>query len=182
MLPMYCGNNAADAGLLNGNKQLGTRYQCFRKGIGKGLNLPVDLNYNGAYNPIDPARVYCGNQNALPAGYDRMGNLSECLRKGVGVGKRQRAQQQNQGGGGGGGGGGGNFSPTTNVSKDEILKRKQNDIWSRTDQPIAVKVKEINLLFNLRLSNASQLRDGKLYNKIKNKQNEWLRMLIKFKV
>ena len=72
MLPTYCGNNALCPDLLNGNKQLGTRYQCFRKGLGKGLNLPIDPNYNGAYNPIDPSRVYCGNQNVLPAGYNRM--------------------------------------------------------------------------------------------------------------
>jgi len=177
MLPSYCGNNALFPDLLNGNKQLGTRYQCFKKGLGKGLNLPVDPNYNGPYNPIDPARVYCGNQNALPAGYDRMGNLSECLRKGIGVGKRQRAL-------GGGGAGGGGFSPKKYfpdkiVNENERLRKAQNYIWNQTNEPIAVKVNKINVIFTLRLSNANRLEEKNMYNKIKNKQNEWRKMLMK---
>ncbi len=46
----------------------------------------------------DPGpRLYCGNKDALPPGYDEMGDRYRCLRKGVGVGiytipeeKRQR--------------------------------------------------------------------------------------------
>ena len=208
MLPSYCGNNALFPDLLNGNKQLGTRYQCFKKGLGKGLNLPVDPNYNGPYNPIDPTRVYCGNQNVLPAGYDRIGNLSECLRKGIGVGKRQRALGGAGGGGGGGGGGaggggggaggggggggagggagggGGGFSPKKYFpdmigNQDQRLRKAQNDIWNRTNQPFDVKIEKINVIFSRRLSNANQLNEKNMYNKIKNKQNEWWKMLMK---
>ena len=41
---IYCGNNAKSVDILSGNKIIGTRYACMRKGIGKGLNLPVDNN------------------------------------------------------------------------------------------------------------------------------------------
>ncbi len=48
----------------NGTKILGTRYQCLKKGIGKGLNEPI-LKYNNDYEPIENVRIYCGN-GALP--------------------------------------------------------------------------------------------------------------------
>lgn len=93
MVQIYCGNNAMDINLLNGNMVLGTRYGCLRQGVGVGLNLPYDPKYNGAYMPIDQRSTYCGNQDILPAQYDIMGNLPQCLAKGVGIGKRQRALQ-----------------------------------------------------------------------------------------
>jgi len=87
----YCGNNSLEAGLVNGTKVLGTRYGCFRKGIGRGFHLPIDNNYMGEYEPIDNRRIYCGNQVQLPNGYNYMGNLPQCLVKGIGVGKRLQA-------------------------------------------------------------------------------------------
>jgi len=33
------------------------------------------------------SRLYCGDYSHLPASYDRMGSLKECLQKGIGVGK-----------------------------------------------------------------------------------------------
>jgi len=90
-MPIYCGNNALDSDVVNGTSQLGTRYSCMRKGIGTGLNLPYDAKYAGEYEPIDNRKIYCGNGDNLPDGYDRLGNLSQCLQKGVAIGKRQRA-------------------------------------------------------------------------------------------
>lgn len=90
-MPIYCGNNALDSDIMNGTSQLGTRYSCMRKGIGTGLNLPYDAKYAGEYEPIDNRKIYCGNGDNLPDGYDRLGNLSQCLQKGVAIGKRRRA-------------------------------------------------------------------------------------------
>jgi hypothetical protein len=93
MAEIYCGNNALHPDLLNGTKIMGTKYQCLKKGIGSGLNAPFDADYALPYQPIDDRKIYCGNQNLLPPGYDRMGNAPQCLQKGVGIGKVQRAQQ-----------------------------------------------------------------------------------------
>ena len=84
MANIYCGNNALFTGLVNGTHQIGTRYQCLRKGIGIGSNLDP---YEEPYEPIDDTRIYCGKQNILPNGYDRLGTPPECLRRGIGVGK-----------------------------------------------------------------------------------------------
>lgn len=93
MAQIYCGNNARDLQLLAGNVVLGTRYGCMRKGIGRGLYLPYDPKFAGAYMSIDQRRIYCGNQSALPARYDSMGNLAQCMQKGIGIGKRKKAEQ-----------------------------------------------------------------------------------------
>lgn len=95
MSTIYCGNNARSNDILNGNKVIGTRYGCLRKGIGKGLNSPVDNEYSGDYEPIDNRRIYCGNDVNLPEDYDLMGNLPQCLQKGIGIGKKQKATQSN---------------------------------------------------------------------------------------
>ena len=86
---LYCGNNARDEGLRNGIKILGTRYQCLKKGIGRGLNEPI-FNYNDEYEPIDDIKIFCGNGNVLPQNKDRFGTRDECLRKGFGVGQKQK--------------------------------------------------------------------------------------------
>jgi hypothetical protein len=91
MSQIYCGNNAQDLDLLSGNKVLGTRYKCMRKGVGVGLNSPRDPKFAGAYTAIDTRRIYCGDKPDLPSGYDSMGNLPMCLQKGVGIGKRINA-------------------------------------------------------------------------------------------
>lgn len=87
---IYCGNNGRDEGLLNGTKVLGTRYQCFKKGIGKGLKEPI-LDYTPNYEPIDDyPKIFCGNGNVLPQNKDQFGTRQECLRKGFGVGQKQK--------------------------------------------------------------------------------------------
>ena len=93
MSDIYCGNNAKSNDILNGNKVIGTRYGCLRKGIGKGKNSPVDNNYIGEYQAIDTRKIYCGKSENLPNGYDLMGNLPQCLQKGIGIGKKQKAIQ-----------------------------------------------------------------------------------------
>ena len=87
MSTIYCGNNAANTELLSGNSILGTRYECLKKGIGRGMNMPLDPTYGGQYIPIDERKMYCGTKNDLPKDYDYMGNLPHCLQKGVGIGK-----------------------------------------------------------------------------------------------
>jgi hypothetical protein len=93
MAQTYCGNNAQNPDLLAGNVVLGTPYGCMRKGIGRGLHMPYDPSFAGAYVPIDQRRYYCGKQPVAPAGYAGIGSLSQCIQKGVGIGKRQRAEQ-----------------------------------------------------------------------------------------
>jgi hypothetical protein len=86
---IYCGNNRLNEKLVNGDQELGTRYECLRKGIGKGLNLAVDLSYQ-EYEPIDDRKIYCGNKEELPYEYDYHGTLPMCLQKGIGIGKHLR--------------------------------------------------------------------------------------------
>lgn len=92
-MPSYCGNNALHPSLLDGTNILGSRYSCLRKGIGKGSNMPYDINYTYPYEPIDPTRIYCGNNNNLPEDYDRFGNLPQCIQKGIAIGKIQKANR-----------------------------------------------------------------------------------------
>lgn len=89
---MYCGNNKNFYGLKDG-MSIGTRYNCFRKGIGVGKNLPVDMNYTKKYSPIDERKMYCGKSKTLPENYDIMGNNLMCFHKGVGVGKSISAKE-----------------------------------------------------------------------------------------
>jgi hypothetical protein len=93
MSRIYCGNNRENIDLKNGKLQLGTRYNCLKKGIGKGLREPKDPSYAGNYSPIDTRKIYCGNDLILPENYDLFGNLSQCLQKGIGIGKRKKASQ-----------------------------------------------------------------------------------------
>ena len=90
---MYCGNNARDTGLQNGSKVLGTRYQCLKKGIGRGLHEPI-FEYNQDYEPIEQTKLFCGNGNALPRDKDRFGTRDECLRKGFAVGQKQKYERE----------------------------------------------------------------------------------------
>jgi len=93
MKPIYCGNNAQDDQLLDGSKIIGTRHGCMKKGFGKGFNMPYDPKFAGPYTPIDKRRIYCGNNSEKPEGYDSIGSLSQCLQKGIGIGKRKRADK-----------------------------------------------------------------------------------------
>ena len=88
--PIYCGNNAQDDQLLDGTRIIGTRHGCMKKGFGKGFNMSYDPKFAGPYTPIDKRRIYCGNNSEKPEGYDSMGSLSQCLQKGLGIGKRKR--------------------------------------------------------------------------------------------
>jgi len=85
---MYCGNNRLDPAVVRDGQRLGTRYECFRKGVGVGSRMPEPEERD--YEPIDARRVYCGKSRRLPPGYAYMGNLAQCLQKGVGVGLYRR--------------------------------------------------------------------------------------------
>lgn len=93
MARRYCGNNLNYPGLINGTHIVGTNYECLRRGIGIGSNLPYDGDYAGLYAPVDPRKFYCGNDVVLPpaGGYFAQGSPSKCLQIGVGIGKSQRA-------------------------------------------------------------------------------------------
>ena len=86
----YCGTNSLHPNAAN----RGTRYECLRKGIWVGCNrIPVDNTLvDMPYARFDDERVYCGNENNLPAGYTRMGASSDCFQIGVGLGKKRRAR------------------------------------------------------------------------------------------
>ena len=80
-MEIYCGNNRFEIG----DRRLGTRYQCLRKGVGYGLH--ADLNdFQPEYEPIVPNNKYCGN-GAPPPG-KILGTPGDCLRKGIGIGKK----------------------------------------------------------------------------------------------
>ena len=81
---IYCGNNALDQSLTSGEKIIGNRYDCLRKGIAIGKNLP---KYTGEYQKIDNRKIFCGKSNILPNTHDYLGNLPMCLSKGVGIGR-----------------------------------------------------------------------------------------------
>lgn len=89
---MYCGNNKNHKSLKNGELKIGDRYSCLRKGIGMGLQLPVDDDYVD-YKPIDKRKIYCGKEKKLPKGYSSMGSNSQCLQKGIGIGKAKKANE-----------------------------------------------------------------------------------------
>ena len=78
-------------GLQAGTHTIGSRHQCFVKGLKNGLGLPIDESFTRPYSPIVAERKYCGKADTLPADYDRMGGLHECYQSGVGVGKRKKA-------------------------------------------------------------------------------------------
>lgn len=90
---MYCGNNKKAKDILVDGKVKGTRYKCFRKGVGVGLNSPYSYRYTSLYAPIDERKIYCGKKNKLPAGYDYLGNAPQCLQKGVSIGKKLKASR-----------------------------------------------------------------------------------------
>ena len=111
-MEMYCGNNRLNKRLRNYRAYLGTPYQCFRRGIGIGRELPRDDAFLDDYHPIYPVRIYCGKKSILPLGYDRIGSLYDCHRKGIAVGKKITAED-------------GMFMPIQNKRRKSPLKRKK---------------------------------------------------------
>jgi hypothetical protein len=94
MPKMYCGNNAKHPSLRKGKAVVGTRYGCLLKGKQLGLSQPVDKSFREPYEPIDDRKVYCGDKDRLPEGYDHFGKLYSCFLKGVGWGKREKATKK----------------------------------------------------------------------------------------
>jgi len=92
MAQVYCGSNRLYP--QRTGHRLGSRYECFRKGIGVGLHLPDDPEYKYPYQPVDERKLYCGNAGILPFGYDLMGSPAMCLRRGVGVGKKLKMSRK----------------------------------------------------------------------------------------
>lgn len=91
-MSLYCGNNKLHSSIRSGNAVVGTRSGCLRKGVGLGKKLPCNPEYNGPYEPIDNRKVWCGDTDRLPPGYDVVGSLPGCLQKGVGTGMRLKAR------------------------------------------------------------------------------------------
>ena len=57
--------------------------------------MPLDPEFKyDDYVPIDGTRIFCGRGSILPAGYDRLGNSTECLRKGIAVGKKMHWERE----------------------------------------------------------------------------------------
>jgi hypothetical protein len=92
-MSIYCGNNRASLELRKKGTKIGNRYDCFRKGVGVGLNLDYDPTYSTRFVPIDARKIYCGKLTRLPEGYHIMGNNPICLQKGIGVGKTLKAKK-----------------------------------------------------------------------------------------
>ena len=90
---IYCGNNALHPDLVSGRAVIGSKHRCLKKGFGAGYYSPVDLNFLNEYQPIDNRKVYCGNKENVPEGYDRHGNSPSCFQKGFASGKRKKAME-----------------------------------------------------------------------------------------
>lgn len=86
---IYCGS---DLLVPEDYDQMGTRFQCMKKGIGIGMAMPNaqrDAIINRPPTVIGPRpNVFCGNGDVLPPNYTSLGNPYQCLRKGVGAGMR----------------------------------------------------------------------------------------------
>ena len=140
---MYCGNNRNNRSLLDGTKRLGTPNQCLRIGIGKGRNMPCDVEYEGKYLPIDDFKVYCGNRITLPSGYDKMGSPSDCLKKGIGLGKMQIARN---GCGDVEDGGGGDNGDVGGDDQSDIYRLRMAGI-APLNRPEGAGIENFNYLF-----------------------------------
>jgi len=57
--------------------------------------MPYDKNFTEAYDPIGKRKIWCGNSNEKPDGYNSVGNLPQCLQKGIGTGKSVRSKKGN---------------------------------------------------------------------------------------
>jgi len=97
MSGIYCGNNARHSSLRSEEKKIGTRYTCLKRGFGIGFHLPYDPEFARRFVPIDKRKIYCGNSEVLPEGYDLFGNNPRCFQVGIGAGKASRAKKQRKG-------------------------------------------------------------------------------------
>ena len=93
----YCGNNRIElqSGIREGKYGgLGSRSECLRIGFGRAYNSPVNQEYKLPYAPIDDDNFYCGDQEALPEGFDRFGTRPQCLSRGFGIGSSKKAKKR----------------------------------------------------------------------------------------
>ena len=82
---MYCGSSLI---LPDAYDLFGTRNKCLRKGVGIGMGASDSKRNEFLYKPYTPPaqKLYCGDKTVLPPGYAGFGDLSVCLKKGVGAG------------------------------------------------------------------------------------------------
>lgn len=91
---IYCGD---DTTLPPDYDRMGTRGSCLKKGIGLGMSLPDSQRDAFLRKPPKPPKtenLYCGNAEVLPNGYDGFDTLSNCLKRGVGVGLHMPQQKR----------------------------------------------------------------------------------------
>ena len=92
---MYCGEQPVPPPDYD---VMGTRNKCLRKGVGVGMNMPDDKVAEFLRKPRDrlppSARLYCGDKQDLPDGYDGFGTKQQCMRKGVGIGMAMPAEKR----------------------------------------------------------------------------------------
>ena len=123
MTDIYCGNNSLSKELTSKKKRRGTRFECFRKGVGLGLAQPLDKSYLSKYKAIDKRKMYCGKARSLPDGYSIMGSSSMCLQHGVGIGKKLKAKR------------------SKSRRKSKVKSRKKSKVKSRRKSKVKSKVK-----------------------------------------
>lgn len=82
---VYCGTSLL---LPDDYDVFGTRNKCLKKGVGIGMGASDSTRQEFLYKPYvpKPEKLYCGDAEVLPAGYTGFGDLSVCLKKGVGAG------------------------------------------------------------------------------------------------
>jgi hypothetical protein len=92
----YCGNSDV---LPEGYDEFGDLFSCTKKGFGIcKYNGKLGTRYNGLPPDPDRPKIYCGNKQELPPGYERFGLRNECLKRGFGrcMFTQPPAQQQQQ--------------------------------------------------------------------------------------
>jgi hypothetical protein len=127
MTDIYCGNNSLSKELTSKKKRRGSRFECFRKGVGLGLAQPLDKSYTNKYKAIDKRKMYCGKARGLPDGYSIMGNAPMCLQHGVGVGKMLKVKRSK--------------SRRKSRKKSKVKSRKKSKVKSRKKSKVKSRKK-----------------------------------------
>ena len=100
---IYCGNNELSPKLRanGGTREFGSYNECVKKGYARGFNQPItDLaaflkEWGGKYKPHVTQRLYYGDREDVPAGYQRA-TLSQAAQRGYALGALARAKREQQ--------------------------------------------------------------------------------------
>ena len=98
---IYCGNNELSPELRanGGVREFGSHSDCVKKGFARGFNQQIpDLDefirrWSGKYRPHVKQRLYYGDGDDVPAGYQRA-TLAQAAQRGYALGSLARAKKE----------------------------------------------------------------------------------------